>query len=78
MAGREGAFGNVMHGLASICHKVKMAETMQGVALIMRAPFFYLTSTQFNRIRKADPVRFTVDLLTNQIKSKQMEFLLGI
>ena len=36
------ACGNVMHDLASFCHEAVNADTMEGVALNMRAPYFNL------------------------------------
>jgi hypothetical protein len=43
---RGGACGNVMHGLASLCHEAGNSGNNGGVALNMRAPYFYRTSIQ--------------------------------
>jgi len=48
MSRLRGACGNVMHGLAALCHEAGNGVTMEGVALNKRAPYFYPTSTRFS------------------------------
>jgi len=46
------ACGNVMYGLASLCHEAGNGQNNGRHCLNMRAPYFYPTSTQSANFQK--------------------------